>query len=129
MFHWNCGPTLPLNAPRVNRSLKVVGLPVHHAGDGEGRIQLRLGDADLLGLGGRQPLGLPHVGAAAEQFGGNADGHFRRRRGNGPVPNRYCRSVAGMPSRVQRRLEAWRRSISSGRIWASVCARLLLACS
>jgi len=74
---------------------------------------------------------LPHVGTAAEQFGGNAHGHFRRHGGNGPVAQQVLQ-VGGRDA--QQGAEGGffglaDRSISSGRIWAAVCARLLLACS
>ena len=53
------------------------------------RVELGLGNADLLGLRGSQSFGHAHVGTAAEQVGRHANGHFRRRCGNG------CRADPG----------------------------------
>ena len=84
MFQVNEGPTLPVEGLFLEEVPEVLGGVADRAVDGDVGIKLGLGNADLRALGGCLPFGTADIGPAAEQVRRDADGHFRRRRGNRP---------------------------------------------
>ena len=63
---------------------EVLGGGADRAVDGDMRIKLGFGNADLGALGGCLPLGAADIGPAAEQVCRDADGYFRGRGGDRP---------------------------------------------
>ena len=62
---------------------------------GKFREEVGGGDADACGGGGEFAFGVTHVGAAAQQFGGEADEHFGGRGGQGRGVREFFAERAG----------------------------------